>query len=294
MPWSAWRSIRASCRWTDSLPEPLPRNPRVLTSRRVLSADSPTRARRQEHASRGWRLRREWGGPVRDPSAATRDEVLKPVPESRPRPGSPRRQHCCACLTSRSRINVSAHQRPRTITAAAVWCSACWAASPRRPISGPSLLMSNCHDSHCVCLHSVVDREREAIEKNTTSAGLSRGITMWRLPNPSDDRRHLQQERRCRQQASLLIPRLGVFHLLKCCGVEFNVHSVDREAAGGLLPTGCSSQCRHQAQLLVSRSPQPTPLRHLGQALVRAIQSAAPQARPDPPRIIPMPPSTHP
>ena len=36
-----------------------------ITSRRVLTADSPIRARRQDHLSRGWRLRRERGGPVR-------------------------------------------------------------------------------------------------------------------------------------------------------------------------------------------------------------------------------------
>ena len=38
---------------------------KIITSRRVLTADSPIRARRQRHPSRACRLRREWGGPVR-------------------------------------------------------------------------------------------------------------------------------------------------------------------------------------------------------------------------------------
>ena len=54
------------------------------TSRRVLTADSPTRARRQEHLSRGRRLRRGRCGPVRgEPRRGCETAFPTPIPAAR-------------------------------------------------------------------------------------------------------------------------------------------------------------------------------------------------------------------
>ena len=56
----------------------------TTTSIRVLTADSPIRARRPNHLSRVWRLRRERGGPVRGHPQRGYETRATGVPQSRP------------------------------------------------------------------------------------------------------------------------------------------------------------------------------------------------------------------
>ncbi len=80
-----------------------------ITSTRVLTADSPLRARRQEHLPRARRLRRERGGPVR--GHPQRGYATLQTTRRSPNPSQPPPQHrvlvlCSATVRSAHRSSV--------------------------------------------------------------------------------------------------------------------------------------------------------------------------------------------